>query len=151
MRKFLKVITILGYLLFGAFWSMTLYNALTTNSIFEIFKFESLKTTEVKYLDVSNSDKIIVDYSYEIGGNVYSNQIKASKEAFDKKVGIKNELPVKINKSFPSVSYIVNWKLSTYNNLTLFLFSIFLGMIIFFDFGVDKDKWISKYSSALNN
>ena len=121
-------------------WLKSLYQVAFYNSIFELFEFKDIITTQIHYRDHSeDSIKVIVVYQFEVGTKVYRNEIIANKEAFVKKVGMAKSQQVYFNSLIPSVNYLQNWKLDTYYKLTLVIFSIFLSLIVFFHLKIKKD------------
>lgn len=152
MKTFFNIIIILGYLLFGSMWLKSLYQVTFYNTIVELFNFEMTTSSKVQYLDHPKEDKkVIVKYEYKVESEIYKNEITANKEAFSKKVGIKEFQIVYYNRLMPNVSYLENWKLDTYYNLTFVLFSIFLSLILYFHLRVDKEKWIIRYKKAFGS
>ncbi|WP_158860702.1 hypothetical protein [Lunatibacter salilacus] len=150
MKTFLNIIIVLGYVLFGSMWLKSLYQVIFYNSIFELFEFKEITTTQIQYGDHSNeSKKVTIAYEFEVGTEVYRNEIVANKEAFVNKVGMDKLQRVYFNSLIPSVNYLENWKLDTYYKLTFVYFSIFLSLIVFFHLKIDKERWISKYRKSL--
>jgi hypothetical protein len=133
-------------------WLKSLYQVTFYNTIVELFNFEMTTSSKVQYLDHPKEyKKVIVKYEYKVESEIYKNEITANKEAFSKKVGIKEFQIVYYNRLMPNVSYLENWKLDTYYNLTFVLFSIFLSLILYFHLRVDKEKWIIRYKKAFGS
>ena len=152
MKTFLKIIIVLGYILFGTMWLKSLYQVTFYNSIVDIFDFNNTTTSEVNYYDHSNEGKkVIVAYEFKVGSEIYTNEIVANREAFGEKVGMNAIQKVFYNSLIPSVNYLENWKLDNYYRLTFFLFTIFLSLVVYAHLKVDRDKWIGRYKKALNS
>ena len=152
MRTFLNIIIIIGYIIFGSMWLKSLYQVTFYNSLFDVFEFKETISSQVHYFDHSKEDrKMVVEYDFELGSDVYVNEVTANREAFKEKVGINESQKIYYNIFLPQVNYLENWKLDTYYNMMFIMFSIFLSLVLYFHLRVDKEKWIGKYKSTLNS
>jgi hypothetical protein len=132
-------------------WLKSLYHVTFYNSLFDVFEFKETISSQVEYFDhLKEVRKMIVKYKFELGSEVYVNELTANREAFKEKVGINASQMIYYNSFLPQVNYIENWKLDMHYNMMFIMFSIFLSLILYFHLKVDKEKWIGKYKRTLN-
>ncbi len=132
MRKLLKAMIIIGYLLFGYFWLHAGLNCVTKNVFLKIFTLRNIQVSEFKYSTNSkNPEDYNIKYQYKVGARTYYNSLKANKSSFIKKVGLNNQIEIIYNEQLPFISYIKEWNQFLFYKFTFVLFSFFLGLIFF--------------------
>lgn len=150
MNRVLKYLVVIGYLLFGTMWIKSLYNVTFYNSVLNIFDFKTAITSQLEFLEhPKDSAKMIVTYEFVVNDKSYDNQLTAYKNAFQKKVGISDKLEILYNESYPNANYVRFWKIDSFYIFSFIMFSLFLGLILYFHLFTDKTKWINRYSKAL--
>lgn len=148
----LKVLIVIGYIIFGSIWFLTSGRIVGYNSVMDVFSFEKTKSNELFFLDHSNdTSKFIVKYNFKVKSKSYSNKLTVDKNAFFNKAGKSQVYTIHYNSIFPTFNYIQNWKLDTYYRFTFVLSTIFFLLIIFCHLKLRKDdKWEKRYKRAFN-
>ncbi len=139
----LQIILIGGYILFGYFWIEILAKSLAENYFIDAFPIEETIIEELSIKDIKNQDINKILYSYKVGNETFTDELRVNIKAFETKVGLeKTNIIACYNKYFPQYNYIKNWKLTEYYRLMFISYSFFLGLNIVGDCIINRDHFI---------
>lgn len=148
LKIYLNALLGIGFAISFFFISEGVAKLFLYNHIGKYFKFETKKAA-ILSITKKPKDFLVVVYEYEVNDHTYQEKLRTGGHRFRRNIGRNLEIDnvnICYNTSFPSLNYIQGLKKENEPYGAIWLGIITMGVMLFFLFGVNHEKWILVYT-----